>query len=60
MSHSQAQQSHSIEIFSARQALVRLKEKLVLSSLTKQPVTLSDVEARMLLALTDERTPWSL
>lgn len=60
MSRPQAQESHSIEIFSARQALIKLKEKLVIASLTRQSVTLTDVEARMILALTDERTPWSL
>ena len=56
----EAETVHDIQVFSARKALVELKEKLVLASLTKQPVTLSALEARMLLALTDERTPWSL
>lgn len=46
--------------FSARQALIDLKAKLALCSLGKaDTVTLSPLECRMILALVDEKTPWS-
>lgn len=48
-----------LQVFSAREALVELKAKLSVAALTKTDVKLSATEARIALALMDEKTPWS-
>lgn len=60
MAQAEKVEKHEVRVFSAREALVNLKAKLSIASLTKQDVVLTAVEARMILALTDEKTPWTV